>query len=300
MTHGIFPIELFCCIVVANESVGIFEDIAPIEEDNLDNSQNALFSRPQFVPSEAINVEGSDPTENEEIDELSLEFMVTIKERNYLKAIALLYSGADPNILNQEQQNPFQFLCLSTCSNIEIEKLALTLLDAIWPRIRRKETFNNLDLFGDTPLSIMLTRDVWAWSERNAFPNNRERPNVQPIKRIVAGSNEITKRMLKNGASLKDIIRPDGFTPWHTLASRLFSNKLIPGFTGDMHPIIAVLIVRSYKIEGNLDLNLRNSQGQTGLDILKMRKRTRNLSCISDDDFDFFVDELKILGCQCR
>jgi beta-N-acetylglucosaminidase len=98
-------------------------------------------------------VEDSDPTENEEIDELSLEFMVTIKERNYLKAIALLYSGADPNILNQEQQNPFQFLCLSTCSNIEIEKLALTLLDAIWPRIRRKETFNNLKM-SHFPVSI--------------------------------------------------------------------------------------------------------------------------------------------------
>jgi hypothetical protein len=55
-------------------------------------------------------VEDSDPTENEEIDELSLKFMVTIK------AIALLYSGADPNMLNQEQQHPFQSLCLSTCN----------------------------------------------------------------------------------------------------------------------------------------------------------------------------------------
>jgi hypothetical protein len=66
-------------------------------------------------------VEDSDPAENEEIDELSLEFMVTIKERNYLKAIALFYSGAGPNILNEEQQHPFQLLCLFTCSNIEIE-----------------------------------------------------------------------------------------------------------------------------------------------------------------------------------
>jgi hypothetical protein len=56
--------------------------------------------------------------------------------------------------------------------------MALTLLVAMWTRIRRNEAFNNLDLFDDTPLSIMLTRDEWAWSERNAFPNNREGPNV--------------------------------------------------------------------------------------------------------------------------
>lgn len=62
-------------------------------------------------------MEDSEPAENEEIDELSLEFMLTIKVRNYLKAIALLYGGADPNIPNEEQQHSFQLLCLSTSSS---------------------------------------------------------------------------------------------------------------------------------------------------------------------------------------
>jgi hypothetical protein len=45
-----------------------------------------------------------------------------------------------------------------------------------------------------------------------------------------------------------------------------------------MHPIIAVLIIRSYKIDGNLDLNLLNSQSQTGLDIFKQSKTIQNKS----------------------
>jgi hypothetical protein len=162
-------------------------------------------------------------------------------------------------------------------------------------RVDAQSILNHLDSFGATPLSIMVTHDVWRWSETAG----KTWLGAATVSNAHVTECALTREFKIQGAN---ICATDhlGRTVWHGLAEVMFSyDEPISGFPNSITrftPRLAALLLNQF-IKGKLDVNVQNADGFTGLDLFVKRRRTGRVN-LEERNYQIVMNELNLLDCK--
>lgn len=238
--------------------------------------------------------------EKENYDEETANLFGAAADANMIRIISLVSDGANPATLNPQDQYPLHLWCLRISVTVEPKTRILPGMEALIPNEFKKNIVNQMDCHYCTPLSIMITHDVWAWTVVTGFHNPKHtKPETPDIKRISIRPSCVLRALLEDGGNLLNV--RDGYTAFHGIALTMYAskNKAIPGYKENnvLFILPAAVIIRNFRTIGNCDLNARDRHGRTGMDIFIERHRNHDIH-LSDADFDVFMDYLDKIGCK--
>jgi hypothetical protein len=241
-----------------------------------------------------------DPPET--LERLTKDLFTAASNADHLSIALFQISGTNTKSKNENDQYPIHCWMLKMAERLKIEPFEFQTMRNLLPSSHRKSMLNHVDALLCTPLSIAITHDVFTWSVFNGFYIQDKRPVTLPVQHIQIKPSEMTSELLQYGATLQDVNR-NGYTPWHGLATYIFSREHpnIPGIRLDEHfpllIIVVVMIVKTFKVVGRMNLNAKDLLGRTGLDYLKERF-SKGLLLLSRTDYVDLVRFLTKIGCR--
>jgi hypothetical protein len=286
-----------------NETNGISMSPIPLDKDDL-NSTNIPIPENAHTQESLLdrqeNLAASENT-NLTISPKTSELLIAAKKGDSSSCSNLIKAGADILALNEHNQYPLHLYCISISFKVDFRGvLILNTFKEFLPFGQELCILNQIDDFGNTPLSIMFGHDVWVYGLKKGYFQKNRHPRV--VKNILNEHVQlctITREMIKLGARLRLLCTKNGNTPWHFLAQNGFSGIVIAGYGNrPMYIILFLLLVKLYQNAG-LNVNQVNNEGQTGMDILVNRRLSHDLFNLCDDDFDILMVELEKFGCKC-
>lgn len=144
-------------------------------------------------------------------------------------------------------------------------------------------------MFGETPLSIMIVRDVCEWAQgyfHFLICSVGKRWSSKGCLRANVKMSALTVLFRDYGANVGQV-DVKGNSVWHGLAKKVFKDECrVQGcFLG--------LVLRQFQLNG-LDVCLRNCDGESGMDLF-MKRITEGKMVISSDDYNVIRREVKYL-----
>jgi hypothetical protein len=207
---------------------------------------------------------------------------------------AYIANGASVRVRDAEHRYPLHYWILRKYDQRDLLPFDSKALALFSPD---PEIINSLDNSGCSPLSLAIAYDVVCWTRASGVNQPDYECILPPFEMIRFPNSQITKELLDRGGALSNL-RRNGYTPWHSLASSVYSSaQNYPGLSADLDYVTFLLVVRNFWMVGGLDLNLRDPEGRTGLDIFCDRFDLGTLR-FRKEDFPMMLEQLKSIGCK--